>query len=179
MHLTNHITLTLVSPKQQSLLIIGVMIALSALTWCSVAANAAPQPTLISGVMMAEASPKDVDPEFSRDWLIMAAWVLTIAVQIAALRRKPSVDVDVKDHGTRLESTESAVRLIFKKVDQITETLGKLAVGQGANTVSINDIKETCHSLRDEVTRNDQQVTQQLTALNQRIDGLHAHPRPR
>lgn len=135
---------------------------------------------------MAEASPKDVDPAFWYQFCIAVLVLVGGVREVKNWQRKPSVDVDFTTLRGRMDLAENEIkqvrtetRLIFATLRELQDTLSRLATGQATNTANITDIKDTCHSLRDEVTRNDQQVTQQLTAINQRIDGLHAHPRPR
>ncbi len=161
------------SQRQQALLIFYIALAVSALTWCSVTANATNAPQLVSGVIIADASVKDVDPAFWYQFCIAILVVGGVADKVISWRRKPSVDVDFKEHGTRLNNTEGSVRLLFKKLDQITDTLSRLSVAQGTNTANITDIQTTVHDLKQAIALNEQSRTQQFAALNARIDRLH------
>lgn len=73
-------------------------------------------------------------------------------------KRKPSVDVDLsslskeiegveQQHADKIAALESQNRLLFKKIDALTETLTRLSTGQATNTANIDDIKATVHNI--------------------------------
>lgn len=66
----------------------------------------------------------------------------------ALMRRKPSPEATFANNDQRLVNMEGSVRLLFKKVDQIMDSITELKTGQGKNSVNIDDIKTTVHLMQ-------------------------------
>lgn len=113
---------------------------------------------LLALIANTPANINDVAPDFLKSWLIVAIVALGVTVQLIGLKRKPSVDEELAGNSGRHALTASEIetlkgqnRLIFKKLDGITDTLAALKQRQGENAVAITHIEASMKSFGDQV----------------------------
>lgn len=109
-----------------------------------------PDPPFHLLLLLADANINVVNPFLLKDLVIVILVIIGVTDKLMSWRRKPPVDVDLEKHtgsarllDNRVSALEGQSRLLFKKVDGLSEDLRETSEKLGSATTAITHYERT------------------------------------